>query len=172
MSWRCGWFAPFRASPSCMQEKESHVSCEWAHFRGNEMRDRQRRRTEPKTQVYQKTPLLMELQACGGRRKPYKTADFRRKSNIFTENRTKPQIGSASVFSSFSVCFSEKIPKVGESSKKLQMKDIVWGMSVTSLAVMFFFFRSRFGQSFCTAHVTLHDKSRQHIGHLLLQPFG
>ena len=46
-----------------------------------------------KPQIFTDSPLLLEIQACGGRRKPQKTADFRRKPKIFAENRRKPQIG-------------------------------------------------------------------------------
>ena len=46
-----------------------------------------------KPQIFADSPLLLEIQAFGGCRKPQKTADFRRKPKIFAENRRKPQIG-------------------------------------------------------------------------------
>ena len=46
-----------------------------------------------KPQIFADSPLLLEIQAFGGRRKPQKTTDFRRKPQIFAENRRKPQIG-------------------------------------------------------------------------------
>ena len=46
-----------------------------------------------KPQIFADSPLLLEIQAFGGRRKPQKTADLRRKPKIFAENRRKPQIG-------------------------------------------------------------------------------
>ena len=46
-----------------------------------------------KPQIFAGSPILLEIQAFGGRRKPQKTADFHRKPKIFAENRRKPQIG-------------------------------------------------------------------------------
>ena len=46
-----------------------------------------------KPQIFADSPLLLEIQAFGGRREPQKTADFRRKPQIFAENRRLPQIG-------------------------------------------------------------------------------
>ena len=46
-----------------------------------------------KPQIFADSPLLLEIPAFGGHRKPQKTADFRRKPKIFAENRRKPQIG-------------------------------------------------------------------------------
>ena len=46
-----------------------------------------------KPQIFADSPLLLEIQAFGGRRKPQIFADFRRKPKIFAENRRKPQIG-------------------------------------------------------------------------------
>ena len=43
--------------------------------------------------IFADSPLLLEIQAFGLRRKPKKTADFRSKPQIFAENRRKPQIG-------------------------------------------------------------------------------
>ena len=43
--------------------------------------------------IFADSPLLLEIPALGGRRKPQKTADSRRKPKIFAENRRKPQIG-------------------------------------------------------------------------------
>ena len=45
-----------------------------------------------KPQIFADSPLLLEVRAFGGRRKPQKTTDFRRKPKIFAENRRKPQI--------------------------------------------------------------------------------
>ena len=46
-----------------------------------------------KPQIFADSPLLLEIPAFSGRRKPQETADFRRKPKIFAENRRKPQIG-------------------------------------------------------------------------------
>ena len=46
-----------------------------------------------KPQIFADSPLLLEIPAFGGRRKPQKTADFRRKLKISAENRRKPLIG-------------------------------------------------------------------------------
>ena len=46
-----------------------------------------------KPQIFADSPLLQEIEAFGGRRKPQKTADFLRKPKIFAENRRKPLIG-------------------------------------------------------------------------------
>ena len=46
-----------------------------------------------KPQIFADSPLLLEIPAFGGRRKPQKTADLRRKPKIFAENRRKPLIG-------------------------------------------------------------------------------
>ena len=46
-----------------------------------------------KPQIFADSPLLLEIQAFGGRRKPQKTAGLRRKPKVFTENRRKLQIG-------------------------------------------------------------------------------
>ena len=46
-----------------------------------------------KPQIFADSPLLLEIQAFGGRRFSQKTADFRRKRRFFAENRRKPQIG-------------------------------------------------------------------------------
>ena len=46
-----------------------------------------------KPQIFADSPLLLEIPAFGGRRKPLKTAGFCRKPQIFAENRRKPQIG-------------------------------------------------------------------------------
>ena len=40
------------------------------------------REREPKTQIFADSPLLLETQAFGGRRKPQQTADYRRKLQI------------------------------------------------------------------------------------------
>ena len=48
-------------------------------------------RREP--QIFADSPLLLEIEAFGGRRFSQKTADFRRKPKIFAENRRKAQIG-------------------------------------------------------------------------------
>ena len=40
-----------------------------------------------KPQIFADSPLLLEIQAFGGRRKPQKTADIRRKPKIFAGNR-------------------------------------------------------------------------------------
>ena len=52
----------------------------------------------PKTQRFSQirrrfSPLLLEIQAFRGRRKPQETADFRRKPQIFAGNRRFSQIG-------------------------------------------------------------------------------
>ena len=46
-----------------------------------------------KPQIFADSPLLLEIQAFGGRRKPQKTTDFGRKPKIFAGNLRKPQIG-------------------------------------------------------------------------------
>ena len=46
-----------------------------------------------KPQIFADSPLLLEIQAFGGRRKPQISAGNRRKPQIFAENRRKPQIG-------------------------------------------------------------------------------
>ena len=46
-----------------------------------------------KPQIFADSPLLLEIPAFGGRRKPQKTADSRRKPKILAEKRRKPQIG-------------------------------------------------------------------------------
>ena len=46
-----------------------------------------------KPQIFADSPLLLEIPAPGGRRKPRKTADCRRKPKIFAENCRKLQIG-------------------------------------------------------------------------------
>ena len=46
-----------------------------------------------KPQTFADSPLLLEISAYGGRRKPQKTTDFHRKPRIFAENRRKLQIG-------------------------------------------------------------------------------
>ena len=60
-----------------------------AALKGTELRYRE----SPKRQTFADSPLLLETQAFGGRRKRQKTADFRRKPKIFAENRRKAQIG-------------------------------------------------------------------------------
>ena len=46
-----------------------------------------------KPQIFADSPLLLEIPAFGGRRKPQKTTDFRRKPKIFAENHRFSQIG-------------------------------------------------------------------------------
>ena len=46
-----------------------------------------------KPQIFADSPLLLEIPAFGGRKKPQKAVDFRRKPKIVAENRRKPQIG-------------------------------------------------------------------------------
>ena len=46
-----------------------------------------------KPQIFADSPLLLEIQACGGLRKPQKTADLRRKPRIFAGSCRKLQIG-------------------------------------------------------------------------------
>ena len=46
-----------------------------------------------KPQIFADSPLLLEIPAYGGRRKPQETTDFRRKPKIFAGNRRKPLIG-------------------------------------------------------------------------------
>ena len=46
-----------------------------------------------KPQIFADSPLLLQIQAFGGRRKPQKTADLHREPKIFAENRRKPQFG-------------------------------------------------------------------------------
>ena len=46
-----------------------------------------------KLQIFADSPLLLEIQAFGGRRKPQETADFRRKTADFCRKPEEPQIG-------------------------------------------------------------------------------
>ena len=62
-----------------------------------------------KPQIFADSPLLLEIEAFGGHRKPQKTADFRRKPKIFAENRRKPQIGLCHLRS---VTFSSALKKL------------------------------------------------------------
>ena len=69
----------------------------WGRLRGRKTKVTER---TPKTQIFAEnrqifadSPLLLEIQALGGHRKPQKTEDFRRKPKIVAENRRKPQIG-------------------------------------------------------------------------------
>ena len=50
-------------------------------------------RRKPRIFADSPPPILLETQTSGGRRKPQKTADVRRKLKILAENRKKPQIG-------------------------------------------------------------------------------
>ena len=43
--------------------------------------------------IFADAPLVLEVQALGGHRKPQETAYFCRKLMIFPEHSTKPQIG-------------------------------------------------------------------------------
>ena len=53
---------------------------------------------EPKTQIFtENSPLLLEIPAFGGRRKPQQTADFRRKPKIFAENCRNRSLGSVTL---------------------------------------------------------------------------
>ena len=62
-----------------------------------------------KPPIFADSPLLLEIQAFGGHRKPQKTADFCRKPKIFAENRRKPQIGLRHLRC---VTFSSALPSV------------------------------------------------------------
>ena len=57
----------------------------------------QNHKTRPKTQTFADSPLLLEIQAFEGRRKPQKTTDFRRKPKILAENRRNPRLGSVTI---------------------------------------------------------------------------
>ena len=76
-----------------------------------------------KPQSFADSPLLLEIQAFGGRRKPQKTADSRRKPKIFAGNRRKPQIGlhhlRSVTFSSaqFTVTWGESTESNADSQK-------------------------------------------------------
>ena len=49
-----------------------------------------------KPEIFADSPLLLEIQALGGRRKPQETADFRRKPKIFAEKGNR-RLGSVTL---------------------------------------------------------------------------
>ena len=65
-----------------------------------------------KPQIFADSPLLREIEAFGGRRKPQETADFRRKPKIFAENRRLPLIGLRHLSLRGSVTFSSALVKM------------------------------------------------------------
>ena len=67
----------------CFQGHLVRASLRWQGDREGPKRRFSRRQP----QIFADSPLLLETRAFGGRRKPQKTTDFRRKPKIFAENR-------------------------------------------------------------------------------------
>ena len=86
-------YRPIRPFRSCGPESKvslKTVSCQGALKETERAQNTDFRR---KPLIFGDSPLLLEILACGGRRKPEKTTDFRKRPKIVAENGRKPQIG-------------------------------------------------------------------------------